>query len=338
MRSWGRRRVCRLRVGPGRRVLRLEGGLNIAWLAPQTQHDQARRGDPAGARPPPRRRPAHGAGDDRQTPAGPLPLRSSAPPACRSPRAGTASPGRKASGAHPRGHSKSSARSSPARASSTTRASITSCPLPGWRGQAAEAQLPPRAQQDPRLRRRDRTQIGRDGGGDLRLVGSQFFSRSDALRADLGRAPGGRLRRRRQAALRPSGQPLVCGRSSTATWRRRRASSRPASSSTSAAWVAARPTSTLSRPRLLLRFSRGSPTRFSAATRRATKPAPSRRCPTRSSRRPRRLGSEAEVAWRLPRAPGIDRLIVSPVHTERDQQTLRLALLAGVQHRPKRSS
>ena len=48
------------------------------------------------------------------------------------------------------------------------------------------------------------------------------------------------------------------------------------------------------------------------------------------------VGSEAEVAERVERfrGAGIDRLIVSPVHVERDQQlhTLRrLASLAGVE-------
>ncbi len=83
-------------------------------------------------------------------------------------------------------------------------------PLPGRRGQGAEAQLPPRAQPDPGLRRRDRPQIGRDGGGDLRRLDPDLLQRR-RLRGDLGRAPRGRLRQGRPAALRPRGQPLAAG-------------------------------------------------------------------------------------------------------------------------------
>ena len=63
-------------------------------------------------------------------------------------------------------------------------------------GQGAEAQLPPAAQRDPRLRRRDRPQVGRDGGRDVRRLDPDLLL-GRRLRADLGRAPRGRLRQGR---------------------------------------------------------------------------------------------------------------------------------------------
>ena len=94
------------------------------------------------------------------------------------------------------------AREGPARAPT---ASTTSCPIEGGDGpgQGAEAQLPPGPQRDPGLRRRDRPQVGRDGGRDLRRLDPDLLL-ARRVRGDLGRAPRGRLRRRAGAAARTS--------------------------------------------------------------------------------------------------------------------------------------
>ena len=83
-------------------------------------------------------------------------------------------------------------------------------PLPGGEGKALKLNFHPDAQPDPRLRRRDRPQIGGDGGGDLRRLDPDLLQRR-RLRADLGRAPGGGLRQGRAAALRPRGLALAAG-------------------------------------------------------------------------------------------------------------------------------
>ena len=66
-------------------------------------------------------------------------------------------------------------------------------------GQGAQAQLPPAAQRDPRLRRRDRAQVGRDGGRDLRrldpdLLLRRAFEETWGEHLEAGFAKGGRTR------------------------------------------------------------------------------------------------------------------------------------------------
>ena len=179
---------------------------------PADRDDQARRRDHAGARPPARGR-GDGRRDDRRALRRPLHLRlRPLGPAglgglvrgrrTRSPGAGRAST------------SRSSARSSPARARSSTTASTTSCRSRARHhrpGQGAEAQLPPGPQRDPGLRRRDRPQVGRDGGRDLRRLDPDLLQRR-RLRGDLGRAPRGRLREGRPLARRPRDLALAAGR------------------------------------------------------------------------------------------------------------------------------
>ena len=205
-------------------------------------------------------------------------------------------------------------------------------PLPGGEGKALKLNFHPLRNEIPVF-------VGAIGRKSVEMAAEicdgwiPIFFSVDAFEStwgehlEAGFAKGGRQRSDLEVS------PSLRSRS-TATSRRRRASSRPASSSTSAGWEAARPTSTSTSR--TASASATSPTRSSAATRTATEAAPTRRCRTRSSRRPR---------WSAPRrrspsgssasaAPAIDRLIVSPVHVERDQQlhTLeRLAAIAGVQ-------
>ena len=83
-------------------------------------------------------------------------------------------------------------------------------------GQGAEAQLPPGAQRDPGLRRRDRAQVGRDGGRDLRRLDPDLLQRR-RLRGDLGRAPRGGLRQGRALARGPRDLAVAVRSRSTAT-------------------------------------------------------------------------------------------------------------------------
>ena len=70
----------------------------------------------------------------------------------------------------------------------------------GRRGQGAEAEFPPAAQRDPGLRRRDRAQIGADGGRRSPTAGSRSSSPSttsrrpgaSTSRPGFARRPGGR--------------------------------------------------------------------------------------------------------------------------------------------------
>src|ERR1700761_9206875 len=79
------------------------------------------------------------------------------------------------------------------------------------RGQGAEAELPPAAQRDPGVRRRDRAQIGADGGRSRRRLDPDLLLRRP-LPGDLGRAPLGGLRQRRALARRPRGLADPAGR------------------------------------------------------------------------------------------------------------------------------
>src|SRR4051812_24708590 len=116
---------------------------------------------------------------------------------------------------------------------------------------------------------------------------------------EAGFAKGGR--QRSDLEVSPSLQVAIDG-----DLGRRRTSSRPAWSSTSAAWAAAKPTSTSTSP--TASASVRSPTRSSSASRTAIAVALSRRCPLRSSRRPRWSGPR-------PRWPSGSTLPAAPAST-----------------------
>ena len=199
-------------------------------------------------------------------------------------------------------------------------------------GQGAEAQLPPGPQRDPRLRRRDRPQVGRDGGRDLRRLDPDLLQRR-RVRGDLGRAPRGGLRQGRAHARGPRDLAVAPGRDRRRPRRRR------------AAW---------SRRGLLLylggmgsretnfyvdlthRFGFGEVADevqslyLDGKREEAYNAIPDELVDATSL-----VGDEDEVAARIERlaAAGVDRLICSPVHMDAAQRAHtveRLADLAGV--------
>ena len=182
-------------------------------------------------------------------------------------------------------------------------------------GQGAEAQLPSDPQRDPGLRRRDRPQVGRDGGRDLRRLDPDLLQ-PRRLRGDLGRAPR-RPGSRRAAAAAPTSRSAPRSRSrSTATSRSRATSSGPACCSTSAAWAAARPTSTSTSPAASASRRRRCEVQslfLDGKRDEAFKAIPDELVDATSL-----VGTEAEVTERIERftAVGIDRLICSPVHLD----------------------
>ena len=206
-------------------------------------------------------------------------------------------------------------------------------PLAGRRGQGAEAQLPPAAQRDPGLRRRDRPQIGRDGGRDLRRLDPDLLQRR-RLRGDLGRASRGRVRQGRAPALRPRGRRRRCQVAIDGDLE-------AAKSVVKAGLVlyfggmGSRKTNFY--VDLAHRFGFGDVAdevqrRYQDGDRGGAYEA----MPDEIVEATSLVGTEEEVAERVERfrEAGVDRLIVSPVHVERDQQlhTLeRLAAIAGVQ-------
>ena len=192
-------------------------------------------------------------------------------------------------------------------------------PLPGGEGKALKLNFHPLRNEIPVFVGAIGRKSVRDGGRSLRRLDPDLLLRR-RLRGELGRAPRGRASPRAGAPAPTSRSRPRCRWRSTATWRRRATWSKRACSSISAGWAAARPTSTSTSP--TASASATSPTRSSAASRPTTAAAPSRRSRTRSSTPPRWSGTEAEVAERVERfrAAGIDRLIVSPAHLERDQQ------------------
>ena len=180
----------------------------LAWLAGQTTTIKLGAailqvpGAPAGRR-------GDGRGDDRQALRRPLPLRLR-PLRPAGLRGLVRRALREALGADPRVH-RSRARDHRPRGPGRPPGRALPAAAARRRGQGAEAQLPSRAQRDPGLRRRDRPQIGRDGGRDLRRLDPDLLL-GRRLRGDLGRAPGGGLREGRPPALRPRGLALAAGR------------------------------------------------------------------------------------------------------------------------------
>ena len=296
----------------------------LAWLAAQTETINLGAAilQVPGA---PARGGGDGRGDDRQALRRPLPLRLR-PLGPAGLRGLVRRPLREALGPHPRVH-RSRARDHRPRGPGRPPGRALHAAAARRRGQAAEAQLPPAAQRDPGLRRRDRAQIGRDGGRDLRRLDPDLLQRR-RLRGRPG-ASTWRPASPRAAASAPTSRSRPrCRSRSTATWRRRRASSRPASSSTSAAWAAARPTSTSTSP--TASASARSPTRSSSRFQDGDRGGAFEAMPDEIVEATSLVGTEAEVAERVERfrGAGIDRLIVSPVHVERDQQLHTLERLA----------
>ncbi len=196
------------------------------------------------------------------------------------------------------------------------------------RGQAAEAQLPPRAHPDPRLRRRDRPQIGRDGGGDLRRLDPDLLQRR-RLRADLGRAPGGGVRQGRQAALRPRGLTLL----QVAIDGDLEAAKNVVKAGLVLYFGGMGSRKTNFYVDLAHRFGFGDVAdevqrRFQEGDRGGAFEA----MPDEIVEATSLVGSEAEVAERIERfrGAGIDRLIVSPVHVDRGEQLHTIERLAGL--------
>ena len=189
-------------------------------------------------------------------------------------------------------------------------------------GQGAEAQLPPGPQRDPGLRRRDRAQVGRDGGRDLRRLDPDLL-----LGRQPSRRPGASTSR---PASRRAGAPAPTSRSrrrcrsrSTATSTRPAPSSRRACCSTSAAWARRRPTSTSTSP--TASASARSPTRSSRCSSTASATRPTTAIPDELVDATSLVGTEDEVARALEtfRAAGVDRLICSSVHIDQGERSTR---------------
>ena len=307
----------------------------LAWLGRADQDDQARRGDHAGSRPSPCRR-GDGGRDDRQTLRRALPLRLRALAARRSPRAGTGCPTR-SPGGEPASTSKWSARSSPARDHCDTRATHYALPLPGGEGKALKLNFHPERNRIPVF-------LGAIGRKSVEIAAEiadgwiPIFFSVDAFQQTWGEHIEAGLRQGRAASALTSRSRPRCRSRSTATWRRRRAWSRPASSFTSAVWAVVRPTSTSTSP--TASASARSPTRCSAASRTATAAGAFEAMPDEIVEATSLVGSEAEVAERIERfrRAGIDRLIVSPVHLERDQQRHTIERLAALASREPASA
>ena len=180
-------------------------------------------------------------------------------------------------------------------------------------GQGAEAQLPPGPQRDPGLRRRDRPQVGRDGGRDLRRLDPDLL-----LAPTPSRRPGASTSRpasRRAGARAPTSRSRRRSRSrSTATSTPPGRWSRPACCSTSAGWARARPTSTSTSP--TASASARSPTRSSRCYLDGKREEAYAAIPDELVDATSLVGSEDEVAERIEKLAdaGVDRLICSPVH------------------------
>ena len=205
-------------------------------------------------------------------------------------------------------------------------------PLPGGEGKALKLNFHPRAQRDPGLRRRDRPQIGRDGGRDLRRLDPDLLQRR-RLRGRPGAstwrpgfAKGGR--QRSDLEVSPSLQVAIDGDLEAAK------SVVKAGLVLYFGGMGSRKTNFY--VDLAHRFGFGDVAdevqrRFQDGDRGGAFEA----MPDEIVEATSLVGTEEEVAERVERfrGAGIDRLIVSPVHVERDQQlhTLeRLAAMAGV--------
>ena len=262
------------------------------------------------ARPPPRRWPG------RRSTSSPAAASSSAsaPPARRSPRAGTACPTR-SPGAAPASTSKWCARSSPARARSSTRASTTTLPLPGGEGKALKLNFHPLRNEIPVF-------VGAIGRKSVEMAAEicdgwiPIFFSVDAFEAtwgehlEAGFAKGGRQRSDLEVS------PLAAGgdrRRPRGGQERRQGRPRPLLRRHGQPQD-----QLLRRPRPPLRLRRGrrrGPERFQDGERAGAFEA----MPDEIVEATSLVGTEAEVAERVERfrGAGIDRLIVSPVHVER---------------------
>ena len=189
-------------------------------------------------------------------------------------------------------------------------------PLPGGEGKALKLNFHPRAQRDPGLRRRDRPQIGRDGGGDLPTAGSRSSSASTPSRQtwgehlEAGFAKGGR--QRSDLEVSPSLQVAIDGDLEAAK------SVVKAGLVLYFGGMGSRKTNFY--VDLAHRFGFGDVAdevqrRFQDGDRDGAFEA----MPDEIVEATSLVGTEAEVAERVERfrGAGIDRLIVSPVHVER---------------------
>ena len=278
----------RLRLGLGGRVLRLRRGQRARLAGGEDRDDPARRGDPAGAGAAPGGG-GDGGRDDRRALGRALHLRLRA--------LGPAGlgglvrrPVREAVGPHARVRRGRQARSSPARAGSSTQGEHYTPAADRGRGrhrpgQGAEAQLPPGPQRDPDLRRRDRPQVGRVGRRGLRrldpdlLLGRRVARTTWGEHIEAGLKKGGRTRE--DFAVSPSVQVAIDGDLDAA---RNDGQDGPAALPRRDGLEGDQ---LLRRPHPPLRLRRGRRRGAVASTSTASARRPTRRSPTSSSTRPR---------------------------------------------------